>query len=298
MSEIPKTPFNKPNFNIEEQITLLQSRGLIVEDISKAKEQLKHINYYRLRSYWLVFEEDRERHIFKNHTNFNTVIDLYNFDSDLRLLFSEAIEKIEISVRASFIQEFAATYRPCSYVNKEIYRSEYHFDIHKSKIIESINANKNSSIFIKHFQEKYIDEYPPIWAVTEIMSFGLIAKLYKNLKELSLKSEISYRYDLNHRIFSSFIEHLSYIRNLCAHHSRLWNRICVKSIIIPNGNNYLSSHLNQDKKIYNSIIILLYFIEKITNNHIWKDKLYNLLISNEQFLSYMGFPENWKEQDT
>ena len=92
--------FNKKPKNLDEQIALLESRGMIVDDRESAKFYLQHINYYRLRAYWLTFELDLVSHQFFKNTKFQDVLELYIFDRELRLLVLDAIERIEVSVRS------------------------------------------------------------------------------------------------------------------------------------------------------------------------------------------------------
>lgn len=93
-------PFQKPPKTWSEQVSLLQSRGMIVSLSDLAEDNLKHLNYYRLAAYWLPFEADHATHTFKPGTLLADVLKLYNFDRHLRLLVLDAIKRIEVSVRA------------------------------------------------------------------------------------------------------------------------------------------------------------------------------------------------------
>mgnify|MGYP002754802872 FL=1 len=85
--------------SIEEQITTLKTRGLIIQNEDKAKEILKDIGYYRLGFYWYYFQEDKIRHVFKEGTQFSTAVDLYYFDMDLRHLLTKVLSRIEVNLR-------------------------------------------------------------------------------------------------------------------------------------------------------------------------------------------------------
>jgi hypothetical protein len=97
-----KRPFTKPATTQEEQVALLQKRGMIIDDVQAACFHLQHINYYRLGAYWLPFEVNHATHDFKAGTNFTTVLTLYNFDRELRLLVIDALERIEVSMRTQW----------------------------------------------------------------------------------------------------------------------------------------------------------------------------------------------------
>nr|VFK58713.1 MAG: Abi-like protein [Candidatus Kentron sp. TUN] len=94
--------FTKPPKTFEEQMDLLESRGMIISDRSAAHHHLSHLNYYRLTAYWLPFQENTVTHRFKQETLFDDIINLYMFDKKLRLLLLNAVERIEISVRTQW----------------------------------------------------------------------------------------------------------------------------------------------------------------------------------------------------
>ena len=95
--------YNKIAITIQEQITLLQGRGLQVNDIAIAEHFLSNISYYRLEGYWWPMQADKVKHIFKPNSRFEDVIALYNFDRELRLLIFDVIERIEVGFRTKVI---------------------------------------------------------------------------------------------------------------------------------------------------------------------------------------------------
>ena len=88
--------FTKPAMTFDEQVELLESRGMVVGNTDRAKHYLSHLNYYRLAAYWPPFEETHSPHKFKTETRFDTVLEHYIFDRELRLLVMDAIERIEV----------------------------------------------------------------------------------------------------------------------------------------------------------------------------------------------------------
>ena len=88
------TPYNKPTLSFREQIDLLKLRGLIIENEKYALDFLTHVNYYRLSAYIYPFLEEKEKHVFKKGTTFQNILDIYNFDRELRLVLLDAIERI------------------------------------------------------------------------------------------------------------------------------------------------------------------------------------------------------------
>ena len=95
--------FDKNALSIEEQIHQLSTRGLLIENFDFATQTLQHISYYRLAGYWWPMQADKECHVFKPNSKFTDAVALYNFDTELRNLLFEVIEKIEISFRTKLI---------------------------------------------------------------------------------------------------------------------------------------------------------------------------------------------------
>lgn len=92
-----KIPYTKKALTCQEQIEQLISRGLIIEEPQKAIHYFSQISYYRLSAYMYPFLADKEKHLFKPNVTFQNILDIYNFDRELRLLIMDAIERIEVS---------------------------------------------------------------------------------------------------------------------------------------------------------------------------------------------------------
>jgi abortive infection bacteriophage resistance protein len=212
--------FDKASKTINEQIELLRSRGMIITDQSEAQHYLAHLNYYRISSYWLPFEDNHQTHHFRPNTNFKDILNLYIFDRELRLLVLGAIERIEVSWRSQWAYEMAQKYGSHSYMDDNLAMNKNHWQTNFDELIKEIN--RSQEIFIKHYLNKYNNPpLPPIWAVCEVMSMGLLSRWYKNLKPMAVRKSISKKYQLDNKILASFMYHLSEVRNVCAHHSRL-----------------------------------------------------------------------------
>ncbi len=175
--------FIKPPISIDEQITLLKKRGMLIHDYDRAVHYLKHISYYRLRAYWLPFEikcDVPDGHAFKAGTSFEDVVSLYVFDRELRLLIMDAVERIEVSIRASWAYYLATTYGAHGYLNRNLYAESTHYDKAYPLLINEIKRSKDT--FIKHYKNKYGDpKEPPIWMTAEVISFGQLSKWIANL---------------------------------------------------------------------------------------------------------------------
>lgn len=293
--------FNKPAKTFAEQIELLKARGMQFADEKEAQFYLEQINYYRLGAYWLPFEQTHSPHCFKPDTSFEQVLELYVLDRELRLLILDAIERLEVVVRTRFSYELAHRHGCHAYLQQQYFKPTFRW----KSLLESLKTevSRADEVFIEHYKRHYDQpELPPIWATCEVMSFGQLSKWYQLLAPIQTRKAISSHFDCDEKQFEGLLQHFVYLRNACAHHSRLWNRKFTKTIAKPRSKplglrdqcNF--SNVNaEDRKIYNSLVFLLYFMDKIAPQHTWRKRLMNLLISHSSISkTWMGFPEDWQ----
>lgn len=286
--------FNKPPLSYQEQISQLKARGLVIDDEQQAEHYLKHLNYYRLSGYWLPFEQDHASHRFKPDARFEDVLNLYVFDRELRLLLLDAIERIEISVRATWAYVLASKYGAHAYLDSgHCHRADWH-QSNLSKLAREIE--RSDELFITHYKAKYTEpQMPPVWSVVEVMSLGMLSHWITNLKP-SDRADVALNYQLNEQVLKSFIRHLTYVRNLCAHHSRVWNRKLTVTTKPPKKPQRLkaSCNLEQPRRIYNTLVICHHFMGQISPGSTWTQRLLKLVEQHNIDPKAMGFPANWQ----
>ncbi len=214
--------YTKPPLTLNDQILLLESRGLTIPNKTTAKYYLSNISYYRLSAYMKSFQRYGDpNHRFMPFATFGRIIDLYSFDRDLRLILLDAIERIEVAFRCSFIYEYSIRH------GNNWYEDAAHFQREHAKSMVRIQKEIATSkeVFIEHYKNHYtIPPNPPALMTFEILSFGQLSILYKNTVISDAKKAVGDHFGVNYVVLESWIEHLVYIRNLCAHHSRIWNR--------------------------------------------------------------------------
>lgn len=291
----------KPPKTIKEQIELLKEREMLFREISKAPFFLANISYYRLKGYWWEMQENTEEHTFKNGVFFEDVIDLYNFDRHFRLIIFNAIERIEIALRTKLIYHMSLMYGANWYLDEQHFRSKYHFDAFIEKIRYDIDQSSEEFI-VKHF-EKHPEDEPESWKALEVVTLNTISKLYDNLHlQLPAKSMIANEFGLNsHKDLSSWLRTITFIRNLIAHHSRLWNRVIITKYSWPDNSRYplLSYYPDEErrKKIFPILSAIIYMNDIISPGNSLKAELFELI---QQFpntpLYKMGFPPKWKDE--
>jgi abortive infection bacteriophage resistance protein len=295
----------KPALSFEQQAQLLIDRGLIVPDKKTLEEFLRNINYYRLSAYWYPFKQvdpitGNER--FKPNTRLETIIRRYNFDRQLRLLMMDAIEHIEVGIlRTRMVTQFTLAHGPFGYCDPKNFNpnfppTDYSFLL--KKIDQAVDLSKEE--FITHYKSKYFDEpHLPLWIIVEVMSFGQLYTFFSYL-HYQEKKTLSNQFGISSTVFDSWIHTLNFIRNACAHHSRLWNREIPVPPKLPKGNNPMDWYgpTNYDnRRIFSVLTIMRYllnFIDPLCSN--WQSQLEQLLAEYpEIYIKLMGFPINWHE---
>ena len=291
--------YDKPPLSIDQQVDLLISRGMAIPDRTRAARYLTHINYYRLRAYWLPFEEPTEggEHRFKLGTEFEKVLSLYVFDRRFRMLVLDAIERVEVSFRTRFAYILGNRYGSHAYLNASLFKVRSRYDLCMNSFREEFTRSRET--FIEHYRTKYDDpQLPPIWAACEVMSFGQLSIWFHNLASRKDRQDIATEFNIDESILRSFMHHLTHIRNLVAHHSRLWNRRLTVTMSIPLRPKEIFPFFNLEKErnIYNTLAMLCYLLNIMSPGTTWPARIRQLLEENPiASPADMGFPSRWKE---
>lgn len=287
--------FDKPATTLDEQIALLRERGMRIDDADRARHCLRHINYYRLTAYWLPFEADHGTHRFRDGTRFEDVLNLYVFDRALRLHLLDAIERIEVSLRTQWAYYMAHVYGPHAYLDPAHAKRR---DWHAANLASlEQEIDRSDEMFIEHYRNTYTrPKQPPIWSACEIMSLGLLSRWFTQLRP-SDRSVIARTYGLDQNVLQAFIRHMTYVRNLCAHHSRVWNRRLTVTMKRPGtkppglAENFVA---DGDRRIYNTLVMLLYLLDNVSPGHRWTTNLRLLIEEHDIDVGDMGFPPDFR----
>jgi len=281
--------YTKPPLNFSSQIDLLISRGLIVNDRQTAERFLRQISYYRFSAYCLPFEV--ARHKFKSDVTFEQIQQLYEFDRRLRFLIDEALEVIEIALRTVVAYNLSHKFGPFMHEDATKFYEESSHSEWINKLHEEIEHSRET--FITHYKTKY-EGFPkiPIWMAVEIMSFSSLSKLIHNLLRKD-QIEIAKHFGLHSKVLSSWLHTFTYVRNICAHHARLWNRELAIAMVIPRDIKWRGVN---DRKIVSVIFAIKQFLFKLPyGDHIkdlWKREIEELFCTEIRGLDIytkMGF---------
>jgi len=287
--------YNKPPLPCDKQIDLLTSRGLVVSEREKAEKFLSQVNYYRFSAYCLPFEI--KRHEFHPGVTFEKIQKLYEFDRRLRFLIDEALEVVEISVRTAVSYYLANKYGAFAHEDDNIFFDKKKHSEWLVKIHEETNRSKET--FVEHYKNKY-EGFPqiPIWLAVEVMSFGALSQLYHNLLR---PDQIAISKSLGHHssVLSSWLHTFTYTRNICAHHSRIWNRQLSIAMEVPRKGDWQTVNAKRIGSVLFAINNLMSKLPIEKDIRIdWQDEINELLnnpIDIPKFYEVMGLLDGWKD---
>lgn len=297
-----KRSYTKPPLDFSDQLELLESRGLVVDDRAAAIAFLEYANYYRFSAYCLPYES--ARHVFLPGATFEQVKALYEFDRKLRDLLSQALEAVEIHMRTRIAHTLAHKHGAFAHLNRSLFYNRFDWNRWHDRVIEE--AKRSSETFVEHFRNTYT-EFPdmPIWCVTEIMSFGALSTLFKGLERKHQKP-IAQEFGVPAPVLQSWLHTMTYLRNLCAHHSRMWNRIlAIKPSIPRHGQAWQKLETDSpEDRIFRCLCILRYLLKQsdagITMYAPWGNCIVELLAAPPNVPSFhdaMGVPGGWERAD-
>lgn len=322
--------YNKPHLSFDQQLALLKKRGLEITDDVLGISYLGRIGYYRLSAYLyplrtpLITQDPTTQKIkvtrqdqFIAGSKFDDALKMYVFDKRLRLLLLDAIERIEVALRVDISytlgskDTFAHTNPGMLHGNFAKKKKPNGSTAHQDWLAKYEKVLKRSKEdFFKHYKNKY--GLPlPIWVSVELWDFGMLSTFYQGMQTAD-KTTIAEKYGvLDFRVMESWLRTLTYIRNVAAHHSRLWNRNLVDQPKLPKVGEIkafdplvFNSAISQDvtSRLYCVLCILIYLLKVIGPKSSWRDRLREMIdefpVSTQQLsISEMGFPKGWESQD-
>ena len=300
--------YSKPPLNIPDQLQQLRDRGLLVGSDDLALNALGLIGYYRLSAYWLFFEEppapgETRSHRFKPDSSFEQVIELYDKDRLIRLLAIDAIERIEIAARSAWVQELSIKHGPHCYLDPQLFKSDFNHDEQIKQLRGQLQ--QSNEIFVIHYQQTYSEpELPPIWAMTELISLGTL-RTWIAATELDSKTKVARSMGMpSAQVLNSVLHSLNLLRNISAHHGRLWNRLMVKRLpkikkiqgllVMEEAD---GEGVQPSKKLYNYLVVMAIIVRKVAPLSTWPLRMAGVIstMPPEQ-QDAMGCPVGWEQK--
>ncbi len=288
--------YSKPALTIDEQVALLRARGMN-GDAATIARHLESVSYYRLSAYWYTFRFGGDD--FAPGTQFDEVWDRYVFDRALRILVLDALERVEVAVRTRLALSHGHHHGPFGYavdvgalVPDPLARSRF-----LDRLREEVDRSRER--FVEHFHAKYGDahDHLPIWMATEVMTFGTMLSLYKASRP-PVRKEVARHFGVADLVLESWLLALNAVRNLCAHHGRLWNReLGVKpKLPLPRADPdwYVPVQVT-NSRVFGVMTILCYALYRVAPASTWATRVSNLLGEHPTIpIASMGFPSDWR----
>ena len=315
-----KSPYNKPHLSIPDQLRLLEARGMTVDERARAERYLRRLGYYRRSGYWYparqanytIVDNQPVRTVtdtFQPGTTFERAVDLYVFDKRLRLLFLDALERIEVSLRVEAALLLSAR-DPIAHRNPNHLHGNFSKKVdpqtcmtHHARWLQRLddNAAHSKEEFVERFQQKYSTPLP-MWIAIELWDFGLLSRFIGGM-QFADRATLAATYSIPRQdLLQSWVRNLNQVRNVCAHHSRLWNRVSVDYPKPPKpGDVPLLDHLAAAHfplgRIYTTAAITQHFMRVVSPRSTWGTRFKDLIATFPTgpgiVLGHAGFPPDW-----
>lgn len=273
--------YNKMHKDFEEQLNVLASRGMKVNNKEKAIERLQNISYYKIKEfakpYFKEIDVNGEKEFRYDKIAFEEVINRFYKDKNLRTYLLHAIEKVELSFKTRF-SYLLGQKDPFNYLRFNYWCNKDEYCVHFIKLKEKefkqhlkvlMYRNKNEMIS-EFLRENKDEEFPPIWMAIYIMSFGDVLNLFE-LMSIKNKKIIAKHFNCTHPELESWLNHLKFIRNNCAHNSNIID-IKVKTLPIIRKEWEDKLHINREQsieadKLATTLLILHYLVKEINKDY-------------------------------
>jgi abortive infection bacteriophage resistance protein len=292
--------YTKHSLTFDEQADQLLQRGLVA-DRDELVARLHAVSYYRLSAYWYTFRipDDPDNRLAPG-TTLQDVWRRYVFDRQLRLIVMDAIERVEIALRTQLVSRHTRAYGPFGYLDRanlpgmEVERHRQFLDKIRTE------AQNSREDFVCHYFRKYTSETDlPLWMASELMSFGAMLTLFRHIGK-PIKQAIAQDYGVADVVLESWLLSLNFVRNICAHHARLWNRgMGNKQPTIPRAHKNPDWHTPVQitgERLFGVLSVLHFLLRQVAPQSRWKDRLANLLSAYPDIpRRFMGFPDDWQD---
>lgn len=291
--------YTKPPLTFERQAQKLIERGLIA-NADELIKRLCAVNYYRFSAYLYPFRNPDPDDTYKPGTTLDMVWKHYTFDRQLRVLVMDAVERVEVAVRTQLVYHFSHHYGPFGYANRvnfpKLDQDRFSLWLHEM----DSESSRSRETFIEHFKDKYGDMHNrlPIWMLAEIMSFGKMLTLFNGVDD-DMRRTIAREYGIEDRLLQSWLGALNVVRNICAHHGRLWNRELGYKIFIPRKQKYPQWHAPVEignDRMFAVLTVLRFLLRYVAPTSQWAERLKELFRKYPDVpIRWMGFPDHWEK---
>lgn len=307
--------FSKPPLNHDQLLERMALRGLTIPEPERAQRYLRHVGYYRFSPYLIPFRSRSQSEQLRPGTTFDDVLDLYVFDRKLRLLVMDAVERIEVAVRAATTDYMSTIYNDAFwYTKKNHFKDQHkhsqflamvektcHLQLRRKQ--ESSDGRYAHTSALEHYLITYGEpELPPSWVTFELLTLGQLESVILNMRSSSDVNKISGSLGINGPLMKSWLRTYVRVRNICAHHGRLWNVGLGVYPALPTSTkikwlddpSIIDDSSDRRKRLYSVLVSLQSILHVISPNSSWAQRLYDLLDEHSEVpLEGMGIPQGW-----
>lgn len=303
---------NKVFKTIEEQIGILEDRGLVIKDVEKAKEVLLRENYFFINGYRHLFTVKQGSDYFLPGTTFEELYAMFQFDRQIRNTFFKYLLVVENNMKSIISYQLSKKYgyKEKDYLNPDNFSQDslkvrqVHDILNKMKRQIRVNGQKHSATM--HYISKY--GYIPMWILVKVLSFGIISELYSILK-LEDQDAIASYYHMPSQLLELYISLIANFRNLCAHEDILYDHRTQRAIPDNDIHYRLNIPKDEDGYIYGKsdlfalVIMLKAFLSDAEFREMLNEIGYEIDVLDSKvdvvplvtILNRIGFPENWRD---
>lgn len=294
--------YEKPALTVEDQARLLLSRG-VIGDEREIASVLGRVSYYRLQGYWHPFRLPGQDAV-RPGTTFAKIWDLYTFDRELRLLVMDPIERVEVYVRSQLAMLHGLRFGPMAYAVQPTSMPELR---DRQRFMETIKKDADEAAraghpFVEHYRQKYTSEaHLPVWAAVELLSFGGMYTFF-NAVDDPLRAPIARGLGVHPKVLRSWLRTINTVRNLCAHHQRLWNRDQGTKPMIPHHDASWKTWVARIGQANTGragtvLMMLAHCLRAISPGSDWPARVERLLDAHSHVhLPSMGLDATWRTQ--
>lgn len=277
---------------IDEQLNILKSRGLTIDDEEKATDFLMHNNYYRVSGYSLTL---RNHDVFSKTATFQNIIDIYSFDHELRYVLLKYLEIIEVQLKSVYAYEFTKVNGSIGYLDGNNFTKS---DVHQ-RILDKAEEQKSKRLpheaYLKHFVED-LKQPLPLWAYVDLLTIADISFLY-SISETNVRVSVAAQFNIPNKIIGKFMHSMTILRNLCAHGSRLYNRLFEQKAKLNKKERSLLRVLKNgkldDAHLYSFIFVIKRLLSETDFNEM-KSEIASLTAKYPFVnMKYYGFRNDW-----
>ena len=289
-TSLPENPVLKPPITISQQIELLESRGMLIDDHSLAAAYFQENHYYHLNIYFHKFMQPNCDY-FLPGTSFSDIINANTNDSWLRRELTLLLEPLEIKLRSCLAYYLAIKYGSDVFYDRSVFNTKNYFERLFKSISNDLQKRRNDPVVLHH-KNKYAGKFP-IWVIVEFFSFNQTSKLFSSMKTSDQKHiASSYFKGLNEDFLGNWFHALSVLRNICAHFGYLYKRK-------HNPRPRMMPDFKWDKDKNDELFSFVLILHRLSENTIREKFINNLSKSTSQnptfSLENYGFPADWQD---